>query len=560
MRGKSLMTAALDANPSATPARPRRAEMLAAWGGFSAAAWLVLLYFAIARGQDFNWDQRNYHLGVPFLLQHGRFWQSIEPAGIQSYFNPPVLQVQFWLLCHVGAVTAAAILGSVQSLAFMVAGALCFSVAAGLGAGIGAALLGAGLSLLSPVALSEAGGTYIDLVTAIPVLGAYALLLTRGRGVRGLAAGVGAGSLLGVATGLKLTNALFVLGVAGFALAGADTVRERARWLLACGAAAALALMVVSGDWYLQVWRHLGNPLFPFYNGVFHSPDAIGEGSLVAGGTWRDERFLPRSVLALWRYPLYWLLGGSPNPALKSPSAEVAFIDPRWVAVVAGLTLFLATLAVARRWRACRLAEPQTGLLFAFALAYGAWLFQFDIQRYAVVLELLCGPVLLVLWRALRRGAARQGGLGATLAASALLMAVPDWGHVPWHARWQPIGQALASVQPGAIVFVTGRPSLIAAVGLPADVRYVGLGGGLEMSAAANTRLVRQLKADLAQTPPPPLLELDRGTVEPVTVATLASYGLVVRAQCQPFVVGADAFRLCGVGRMVAEKDQPAGP
>ncbi len=316
----------------AAPTPPRTAGVLAAWAGFSAVALLAVLYYATARGQDFNWDQRNYHLGVPFLLQHGRFWQSIEPAGIQSYFNPAVLQMQFWVLSHVGAVTAAAILGAVQSTAFMVAGALSCAIAAGRGAGAWAALLGAGLSLLSPVALSEAGGTYIDLVTAVPVLGAYALLLTRGRRLRGLTAGAAAGSLLGAATALKLTNGLFVLGVAGFALAGADSYRERARWLLACGAAAGLAFAAVGGGWYLQVWRHFGNPLFPFYNGIFHSPDAVIDDDSLVAGTLQDKRFLPRSVLALWRYPLYWLLGGSPNPALKSPSAEVAFIDPRWAA------------------------------------------------------------------------------------------------------------------------------------------------------------------------------------------------------------------------------------
>ncbi len=102
-------------------------------------------------------------------------------------------------------------------------------------------------------------------------------------------------------------------------------------------------------------------------------------------------------------------------------------------------------------------------------------------------------------------------------------------------------------MKPGAIVFVTGRPSFIAATGLPSDVRYVGLDGGLQMAAATDTRLVRQLKADLAQTPP--LWELDRGTVEPATAATLAGYGLKVTDRCQPLSVGADAFRLCDVDR-----------
>jgi hypothetical protein len=80
--------------------------------------------------------------------------------------------------------------------------------------------------------LSPKGTTFIDLITAVPVLAAYALLLVRGRLFSSLASAALAGVLLGTATALKLTNGVFALGVVGFALAGPDGPRERIVWLL----------------------------------------------------------------------------------------------------------------------------------------------------------------------------------------------------------------------------------------------------------------------------------------------------------------------------------------
>jgi hypothetical protein len=536
-------------------------------------AVVVTVWYAVARGQDFNWDQQNYHIGIPFLLAHGTFWESIEPAGIQSYLNPYVLQAQFFAMQHLSAIFFAVLLAMLQSAAFMMAGLICADIAPPtLGWKVlPLTLFGFALCLMAPMSLSEAGTTLIDLVTAVPVLAAYAVLLTRGRWLGFCSSGSLAGVLLGVATALKLTNGLFALGVAGFALAGRDSPRQRLGWALMCAIAAMLAFVVVGGSWQLGLWERFGNPFFPYYNNIFHSPDF----DLTA---LRDERFPAHSVFDIWRYPLYWLLGGRPIPGswlyplfywllggvgprlgIATPSSELAFSDARWVVAVGGGTLFLAALLIFRRWRNCRLAEPATGLFFAFTLDYLAWIAQFGYTRYLLPLEILCGAIILYLASLVVPYSLRFSLLLAMTVLSWRILFVPDWGHLPWRPYWQAVNPMPHDFGGPAIVFLTRKPSSFVAASLPSDARYVGIYGveiygdfvykGFNMLASNNTNLTRQLKRELEPTPNVLLKEIDEGTPPSDSIAILASYGLKVTNQCEILRIANENFRICDVER-----------
>ena len=88
---------------AARPARPGRA------GYYLVATVLslsVTMFYALHKGQDVNWDQRNYHIAIPFLLLHGTYWSSIAPAGIQSWFNPLILIPQYLAITHLPPIAA----------------------------------------------------------------------------------------------------------------------------------------------------------------------------------------------------------------------------------------------------------------------------------------------------------------------------------------------------------------------------------------------------------------------------------------------------------------------
>ncbi|MFI4982924.1 MAG: glycosyltransferase 87 family protein, partial [Nevskiales bacterium] len=180
------------------------------------------LVYAFRRGQDANWDQRAYHLDIPFLLLQGSFWDSIAPSGIQSYLNPLILIPQYLLIRTLPPLAAVATIALAQAMAFVIAARICLRIAGpdpGEG-GYAGAFLGFVLCLASPMALSEAGTTIVDLITAAPVLLAYLLLLTRDDKSAPRHACLAAGLLLGAAAGLKLTNTVFAIGAPAFFLAG----------------------------------------------------------------------------------------------------------------------------------------------------------------------------------------------------------------------------------------------------------------------------------------------------------------------------------------------------
>jgi hypothetical protein len=517
-----------------------------------AASLGVTIWYATARGQDFNWDQRNYHIGVPFLLAHGTFWDSVAPAGIQSYFNPYVIEIQFFAMRHLSAISFAVTLAVFQSLAFMIAGLISAEVAYLTGGSQATALglLGFALSLLAPVPLSEAGTTFIDLVTAVPVLGAYSLLLSRGHRLSLPTSAVLAGVLLGAATALKLTNGVFALGAVGFALAGSESLSQRIVWLLACGGAAIVAFTAVAGPWCVGVWEHFHNPIFPYFNNIFLSPD----NPPVA---FRDQTFLPHSFLAIWIYPLYWvlphrlywLLGGSPASGWGSPSCELFFRDARWIAAICGIMLFLAALPIFRRWAHARLNDPATGLLFAFIIGYIVWLFEFGIQRYAAPLDILCGAALLALLMPLPTKGLKLGLLFAMVLGSWRMMVLPYFERLPWQSYWQSVNPQRLHFDGPTIVFLTFKPSLFIAASLPPDTHYVGVAGDFDLRASNNTVLTRQLKYELTSPVQFKLKEADPGSVSPISGAILASYDLSVTNRCRPLQVADETFRICDVTR-----------
>jgi hypothetical protein len=495
-------------------------------------------WFALSRGQDANWDQRNYHLAIPALIFQHTFWSSIAPAGIQSYFNPDVIEAEAWAIRDLPPRIVALGLALLQSVTFAIAGFICLRLrkpADGAG-GIALSALGFLLSLASPVALSEAGTTMTDLLTAAPVLLAYATLLSRDGWLGPRKAGLLAGVLLGMASALKLTNGIFAVGTAGFAFAGAPRLRERAGWIPLSAIGFALAFAAIAGPWQIALWRHFGNPVFPYF---------------FAGGAMRDARFLPHSWLDVGRWPLDWLLGGSPDAQLGSPGSEMPVRDPRWMLVVVGTLMFLATFARGGEWARARLRDPGTGLLAACAIDYLVWIAAFGILRYAIALEILCGAILLFLIDQLGPLRLRLGVALAVCAISGTILRVPDWGHLPWGAHWRTVGTTALAFERPSLVFLTVKPTAYAAASLPPRTRYVGIYGDLDLRAGGAEPLARLLDAALTDRRLA-LMALERGPTPPPAAAILASRGLRATARCRDLHLADDQLRLCDVDRTAA--------
>src|SRR6185295_15458455 len=128
-----------------------------------------------------------------------------------------------------------------------------------------------------------------------------------------------------------------------------------------------------------------------------------------------DWQFLPRGMLDALAYPFYWLVG-------DNRSSEYPFRDARFavamVLIVLGIGRGLIT-------RTDIFTRRDTQFLLFFVVSYATWLAVFSIQRYAVVLELLCAPLIVLLIHRCLTGAPGSASLRtASLRANAVMVAV----------------------------------------------------------------------------------------------------------------------------------------
>ena len=528
---------------AAASARARRIG----WGRWAPLVFclaLAALAGALA-GPDAGWDLRNYHLYDGMALLRGRVGFDLAPAQLQSFYAPD-LDVLYALALR--ALNARpALLDAVLALPHGLAAFLAWLVArrmlpARMPGARGLAAAAAAIGVTGAGGLPTVASPMSEMLPASCVLGALLLLLARpGGGSRAMLA---AGVLAGIAVGLKLTAAPYAVGLAVAAgivgvlrvpppsrpgltgpsahgLSGADgrvkpghdggagAVRALA-WFLA-GAAAGAA--VTGGWWWLWLWARTGDPVFPYFNQVFHSPWAAA-----AANT--DARFLPRDGAQALAYPLFWAFAPS---RLVS---ELPVRDPRillgWLAVLA-----IGARAVRRRrWPEPGLAAP----LALWVVGYVLWEAQFSILRYLATLELLSGPLLLAALAPLlaRMPPWRGVAAGAALAASLVVVTVyPDWGRAP--AGKLAVAVRLPALAPGSLVLLLDpAPMAYAAAFAPGDVRFAGAdnnlvrpGGGTALDHAVAAAITAQRGA---------LWGME--TVRREATATLRAYGLARAPGC----------------------------
>src|SRR5947209_1928117 len=406
-------------------------EMIAKLRGIALPAAITLgsllagaLYTWIA-GEDANWDWQNYHDYNVWAVLNGRYDIDAMPAGFQTYFNPavyfPVYALRHLLPVPYGLLIIGAVHGLNLALIYRLTRILLPN-----GATIGALAASILIAAFGPMTLSEVGTSFSDIITALPIIAGFILLLSAdgSHRLRYLLAGL----LLGAAVGLKLTNVVFALGATAAVLLSARPLGTMI-WLGVGGAAGAFA---TGGAWSLMLWREMGNPIFPLFNGIFQSQE-------LAPNNIMDTQFMPRGVWDALAYPFYWMLG-------DNRSSEYPFRDARFAVAMA---LMLVGVGARLATRAAVFTRRDVQFFVVFAVCYAAWLGLFSIQRYAIVMELLCGPlIVLLLSRIMTSAPAAIFSGGRLMPANAVIVAVAaaialwsqpgDWGRRPWSDPYRP--------------------------------------------------------------------------------------------------------------------------
>ena len=550
------------------------------WVYVSCVVLAVLASYGL--GKELLWDTMDYHVYAGFSALHDRFGRDYFAAGPQGYFNP-YAYVPFYLLLRskLTVLEDASVLAALQSVILWLTFELALLVAprdqprTRLAVGILAAVF----AFANPILINELGSSYADITTAEIALAGWLVLAGAIRspsGVRVLCAAL----LLGVASALKLTNAVHAVSAVALLLFIPGGWRSRWRHVALFISGGAVGFVLVCAPWSLRLEQHFGNPLFPLLNGLFRSPE-FTTAPLLA------YRFIPTSLGAALLRPF-------------SIVAPVTLVDVEWPAPdlrYAALLLLLLQLGWRRiRNRGSSPASPEcaaatrvlTALGCAFLLDWTLWLTASGNGRYFIPMACVAAAldVALVFRLFAEWPKARNYLLAAILGVQFFQLysgtefrARLPWTHGPWFKVLVPA--ELAS-HPSLYFTIGNQTDSFIFPDLPAGSGFVNLAGEYVLAPdgsngkrieslvgryGTNLRvLVRDSRADAARETslPNPMMVDDALEpfglkADPSRCSRIAVHGVVVewldfssaRAQRRRSAAGADAgyFEACALDR-----------
>lgn len=510
----------------------------------SRALWLIgpLLggIAALLQGQDASWDLRVYHYYNPYALLQGRLNFDILPALNPTFYNP-LLDLPVYLAAQLmPAWLVGFLLGAFQGLIVPLLLALALRLLPeDMNWRPAIALVLALVGVTGAMTLVQFGATFHDNTLAVPVLAALLLVLraqAQAERHQPVDLAIAAAALLcGLAFGLKLTMATYVVGFAA-ALLAALPPRLWLRAVVIAGIAGLAGTLLTGGWWSWHLWQEFANPFFPHFNDIFRS-------DMAGPVDYRDRKFLDNlDLFDRLVFPFLFTLD-------SWKAAESHFRDPRI------LLAFVATIpALLLCWR----AEPRVRAVIVFAaVAYGLWVLVYGIYRYLLPLEMLAPLIVLAALRCLRldwRLAARAAAALSLLAAAfTLYPEFLDPMRAPWTERFVQLDAPPRIAEPDrAIVVLPGeRPTAFMIPEFPPAIRFVHLSDWpylYQSSDKGYEPIVRRLLRDHDGA----LLALFAPQDEARTPQVLAAFGLRLTSECQAVKANLVPwpFRLCRVERI----------
>ncbi|WDS34603.1 glycosyltransferase 87 family protein [Pseudoxanthomonas sp.] len=509
-------------------------------------AALLTLLTALANGQDRNWDLRNYHLYTPSALLDGRLHHDIAAAQLQTWHNPTA-DIPFAWMVHAGwpgwLISLWLSLPSLLALFF----ALRLLDRCWPAARSRSRIVLTGVLALTGAAVGPGvGSTFNDAIVAAGAMAALWWVLRSRDRLGAWQTWLPAGLMLGLATGFKLTGVIYCVSL-GCVAATAGNMRQAPVRLLATAMGGLIGGVVAAGPWAWVLWQTFGNPLFPYFNQVFQSPDA-------SPVPYNDVRFIPHGLDA-WLTVFHFTKRGF-------MFSEARLADPRILLglLALGLTLFLQK----RR----RQPSRDVAVLAVFCMVtLIAWTNLYGIYRYLVGVELLCAIALAGTATMFLPARWPRYVLVIALVAVIGVTKRPSWG------RTYPFTTPMVQVQfpplanDALVVISTASPVGHAVAFLPKDVAAVSLANNFmrpqqctRLQAAAEARL-RDHKGALY------LLKEARTDLSDPVANAYQDYGLEKEGACQPIVDNLRPLELCPLRWVrsltplcpLTAHDQPAG-
>ena len=352
---------------------------------------------AINLGQDNFWDLRNYHYYNPYSLIHSRFEIDFQVAQLQTFFNPALDFIFYGLIEIFSPNTATFLMALIQGINGPLIIFLFFILFQKIKPTKRATYV-IGLSILAlyaPLMISLIGTSSNDLTPSILILSALIITIIsiQKNEIIPNKYILLSGLLIGASAGLKLTQASYGVAyvVAIFALPS-NNIAKRLKKVCYAVISLFLGVLVTSGWWMMYLWIHYDNPIFPYYNDIFHS-------SLILEKNWTDNRFIPESLFEHLLLPFKWLYKNNiSDRQLLHQDSRYAFI---YISSIIWMIKYLWDRLQRIRYK--KISTNQTlplehlFIMIFFFSGYTIWQIQSSILRYTHVLEMLAPAIILII-------------------------------------------------------------------------------------------------------------------------------------------------------------------
>ncbi len=467
-------------------------------------AFLVPFIFAAASviiGRDANWDFLNYRWYNPYAFLHRRLTDDILVAGHATFYNP-LLELPFYFAAHsFPAMLAGFILAFAAAVSFLPLFFMCRLV---LAAGNDTArqwgaffLALAGLcggGVLGQIGIIS-WDVPLGILTfmALYILGARGAVALQERPRSQRVRLIGAGILAGAAAGLKLTAAIYPVGIAAaIFFASAPGWGQRLQRVVLFSIGTIGGVLLLGGYWMAILYQAFGNPTFPYFNGLFHSPFA-------PPGSNRDSTFLPQDWQTALAFPFLFSLN----------SHHVAEYDFRDVHIALAYALLpLAALGMIVTRRAPPL-YPRLLMIF-FIVSYAVWEALFSIYRYILPLEMMAPLIIFLCLESFPLPSKLKIGLTIVILLVAQLLIRTDFTRRSWEGAYISVTMPPDMPKDGMVLMLGQRPLGYIVPFLPASLPVIRADSGL----AKDDRFAEIIDQRLAEKEKPMFAVFDPGERE----------------------------------------------
>ena len=374
---------------------------------------IILLSFiafgsiSVYMGQANNFDLRNYHFYNPYAILNDRLGFDYAPAQIQTYLNPTMDLMFYFFVKNLPPKIVGFLMGGIHGLNFWIIFAIAFYTLKSIKRPkngnsisgsefkadnwlVGFSLIISTIGIYGPISINGLGLTDNDNLVSLFTLGAILLLLKAisTRGVYSLSDMkkelIVSGILVGIAIGLKLTQAVYGIGFIVALTVFKGDWRSRINSVALVMVAIAGGIILSSGYWMFQMWVNFESPLFPFYNEIFRSP-------YYTFTNFADTRYILEGFIENLIYPFYFFFQ-SIFFDVHYPGMDIRFAII-YVLLLVLIYLFMRNKFLRSTYRVTRgniilMARISMFLLILFVFLYPLWQTMLILGRRLILLDL----------------------------------------------------------------------------------------------------------------------------------------------------------------------------